>query len=77
MHSTQWRAAGQELEQAVAHDANLSAAYYQLARVYAKLGETKKSERLFAEFRKLNQQADDSQASDQAVDEDTRKESEF
>jgi len=53
VHSTQWRAAGQELEQAVAHDANLSAAYYQLARVYAKLGETKKSERLFAEFRKL------------------------
>jgi tetratricopeptide (TPR) repeat protein len=77
VHSRQWSAAAQELDQAVTHDPNLSAAYYQLARVYAKLGETQKSERLLADFRRLYQQANDSQAADQAVDEDTKKETEF
>jgi tetratricopeptide (TPR) repeat protein len=77
VHSMQWRTAAQELEQAVTEDPNLSAAYYQLARVYAKLGEAGKSERMLAEFRKIHQQENDAQAADQAVDEDTRKETEF
>jgi len=76
VHSVQWKAAAQELEQALTEDPNLSAAYYQLARVYAKLGETGKSERMLAEFRRIHQQENDSQAADQAVDEDTRKETE-
>ncbi len=77
VHSMQWKTAAQELEQAITQDPNLSAAYYQLARVYAKLGETGKSERMLAEFRKIHQQENDTQAADQAVDEDTRKETEF
>lgn len=77
VNSKQLRPAAQELEQAVTHDPSLSAAYYQLARVYAKLGQTEKSEHLLAEFERLHQKEQhDSQAVDHAVDEDTRKETE-
>ena len=73
VRSKQWSAAAQELQQAVNHDPNLSAAYYQLARVYAKLGETEKSERMLADFEKLyQQQTNDSQTQD----DDARKETE-
>jgi hypothetical protein len=52
----------------------LSAAYYQLARVYAKLGEVEKSQHLLAEFERLYQQeAHDSRPVDEALDEDARK----
>jgi hypothetical protein len=52
----------------------LRAAYYQLAHVYAKLGEAEKSERLLAEFERLyEQEAHDSRPVDQALDEDARK----
>jgi hypothetical protein len=45
--------------------------------VYARLGETEKSQRALAEFEKLyQQQAKDSQSGDQALEEDTRKETE-
>ena len=65
------------LSQAVEHDPSLSAAYYQLVRVYARLGEKEKSERALADFEKLYQrQTSESEAVDQAVDEDTRKETE-
>jgi tetratricopeptide (TPR) repeat protein len=71
VRSKQWSAAAEELQQAVNHDPSLSAAYYQLARVYAKLGETEKSERMLADFERLYQQ----QTNDtQAQDDDARKE---
>ena len=77
VYSKQFKQAAEELNQAVKHDPAMSAAYYQLARVYAKLGETEKSERLLADFERLYQrQANDSQAVDQALDEDARKETE-
>jgi predicted Zn-dependent protease len=54
-------AAVQELNEAVRRDPSLGSAYYQLARVYAKLGEKEKSESALAEFHKLYQeQANDS-----------------
>lgn len=72
--SKQLRPAAQELEQAVKNDPGLGAAYYQLARVYAKLGETEKSERLLAEFERLyEQEAHDLRAVDQSLDADARK----
>jgi tetratricopeptide (TPR) repeat protein len=65
VRSRQWNAAAGELQQAVIHDPSLSAAHYQLARVYAKLGETEKSERTLADFERLHQQeTNDSQAQD-------------
>ena len=73
----QFKEAAEELSQAVEHDPSLSAAYYQLVRVYARLGEKEKSERALADFEKLYQrQTSESEAVDQAVDEDTRKETE-
>jgi hypothetical protein len=57
----------------VARDPTLSAAYYQLAQVHAKLGETEKSERMLAQFQKLHAQ----EASDAtALSDDARKETE-
>lgn len=41
--ANQLHPAAQELEQAVKYDPGLSAAYYQLVRVYAKLGDAEKS----------------------------------
>jgi tetratricopeptide (TPR) repeat protein len=73
VYSKQLRAAAQELTQAVNDDPGLSSAYYQLARVYAKLGETEKSERMLADFERLyQQQTGDSQG----LDDDARKETE-
>jgi hypothetical protein len=61
------------LTQAVNDDPGLSSAYYQLGRVYAKLGETEKSERMLADFERLyQQQTGDSQG----LDDDARKETE-
>jgi len=72
------RPAAQELELAVKDDPRLTAAYYQLARVYTKLGETEKSQRALAEFERLYQQeAHDSRAVDQALDDDTRRATEL
>jgi Tfp pilus assembly protein PilF len=66
--------AAHELEQAVAYDPGLSAAYYQLGRVYSKLGQTEKSDRVLKEFKKLSrQEAHASQAGDEALEEDTRR----
>jgi len=59
----------------VTRDPALSAAYYQLGRVYARLGETEKSARAIVEFqRRYKQEANASQDTDQEVDEDTRQE---
>jgi tetratricopeptide (TPR) repeat protein len=76
--SKQLRPAAQEFEQAVKDDPGLSAAYYQLARVYAKLGETEKSQHSLAEFERLYQQeAHDSRPVDQALDDDARRATEL
>jgi tetratricopeptide (TPR) repeat protein len=73
----EFKQAAEELSQAVDHDPSLGAAYYQLARVYARLGEKEKSERALATFGKLYQrQTSESEAVDQAVEQDTRKETE-
>ena len=79
VHSERWKEAADELSQAVSRDPSLGPAYYQLARVYSRLGEAEKSKLMFAEFKKLSQQqeTDDARATDQARDEDTRKETEF
>lgn len=70
----QLQTAAYELEQAIAHDPGLRAAYYQLGRVYSKLGQTEKSNRVLKEFKKLSQQETQaSQAGDEAVEEDTRR----
>jgi predicted Zn-dependent protease len=73
VHSKQLKEAAEELNQAVTRDPSLSAAYYQLAQVYAKLGETEKSERMLAQFQKLHAQ-ESSDAT--ALADDTRKETE-
>jgi tetratricopeptide (TPR) repeat protein len=74
----QLQSAAHELEQAIAHDPGLTAAYYQLGRVYAKLGQTEKSGRVLKEFRKLSrQEANASQAGDEALEEDTRRATEL
>jgi tetratricopeptide (TPR) repeat protein len=76
--SKQLKPAAQELELAVKNDPSLTAAYYQLARVYTKLGETEKSQQALAEFEKLYQQeAHDSRAVDQALDDDARRATEL
>jgi len=56
----------------VEHDPSLSAAFYQLVRVYARLGETAKSERALADFNRLyERQETDSQAMEQDTKEET------
>jgi predicted Zn-dependent protease len=67
------REAVSELSQAIDYDPSLSAAYYQLARVYARLGEAEKSKRVLAEFERLHQRE---MTDSQALDEDARKETE-
>ena len=59
-------------------DPTLGDSDYQLARVYARLGESEKSKQMFAQFNKLNQQeaSNDSRAADKARDDDMRKETE-
>ncbi len=76
-HAQRLQPAALELTQAVTYDPTLGAAYYQLSRVYAKLGETEKSDRARAEFEKLYQrEADDAQAADRVLNEDALKETE-
>ena len=53
VHSEKWTEAAEELRQAVTHDPTLGPAFYQLGRVYARLGETEKSQLMLAEFKKL------------------------
>ncbi|HZS98970.1 MAG TPA: tetratricopeptide repeat protein [Terriglobales bacterium] len=67
--SKQWKDASKEFESTIAADPGFTSAYYQLARVYAKLGETEKSERTLADFKKLHQKDQDDSA---VVDEDAR-----
>jgi Flp pilus assembly protein TadD len=74
----QLQTAAHELEQAIAHDPGLTAAYYQLSRVYAKLGQTAESRRLLKQFEKLShEQAQDSRAADEALEEDTKRATEL
>jgi Flp pilus assembly protein TadD len=74
----QLRPAAHELEQAILHDAGLVAAYYQLSRVYAKLGQNEESDRLLKDFERLSkQQARDSQAADEELEQDTRRATEL
>jgi tetratricopeptide (TPR) repeat protein len=72
MDSKRWKDASQEFESTIAADPGFSSAYYQLARVYAKLGETEKSERTLADFKRLHQKEKDDSA---VVDEDAKIES--
>ena len=59
-------AAAEELSKAVQLEPKLSAAYYQLSRVYARMGDAEKSKSVMAEFEKLHQQeVSDSQALDE------------
>src|SRR6266699_1004317 len=75
--SQRFREAVDQLEQATRQDPGMGAAYYQLARLYSRLGEAERAERALAEFQKIYQnEASDSQAADQAIEEDTRKETE-
>ena len=64
------KAAAEELSQTVQYEPNLSAAYYQLSRVYARLGDTEKSESALAEFERLHHQE---MSDSEVVDEDTRR----
>jgi len=71
-NAQRWKEAKDDLEAAIAADSGLTSAYYQLSRVYARLGEKEKSEQMLAEFKKLHQQEmDDSKD----ADEDAQKES--
>ena len=73
VQSQRWKESAEELQQAIHFDPGLSAAYYQLARVYARLGETEKSQSMLADFKKLYQ----AEKSDSQVQEDdARKETE-
>ncbi len=72
VYAQRWKEAKDELEGAITADPGLTSAYYQLSRVYARLGETEKSERMLAEFKRLHrQEADDTKD----ADEDARRES--
>jgi tetratricopeptide (TPR) repeat protein len=65
----QWKDARQEFESAIAIDPNFTSAYYHLARVYTKLGESEKSERVLANFKRLHKKEQDESA---VVDEDAK-----
>ena len=69
VYSKQWKDASHEFEATLAADPGFTSAYYQLARVYAKLGETEKSERTLADFKRLHQKEQDDSA---VVDEDAK-----
>ncbi len=70
VQSNRLSAAAEELSQAVHYNPNLSAAYYQLSRVYARLGEAEKSKGVLAEFERLHRRE---MSDSQALDDDTRK----
>jgi Flp pilus assembly protein TadD len=75
--SKQLRQAVDELNQAVTYDPGLGSAYYQLGHVYARLGETEKSQHCLAEFERLyKKDTNDSQSVDQTQEDDARKETE-
>jgi tetratricopeptide (TPR) repeat protein len=72
--SKQFQPAAAEFEQAIKYDPRLSAAYYQLGRVYARLGESGKSQQMLAEFERLHKQEEqDSGAVDKEQNDDARK----
>ena len=72
-----FRDAVDQLEQATKQDPDMGAAYYQLARLYSRLGEAEKAERALTEFKKISRnEARGSQDADQAIEEDTRRETE-
>jgi tetratricopeptide (TPR) repeat protein len=68
----QWKDARQEFESTIAVDPNFTSAYYHLARVYTKLGDTEKSERVLADFKRLHQKERDDSV---VVEEDAKSES--
>ena len=70
MQSNRLPAAAEELSKAVRYEPNLSAAYYQLSRAYARLGQAEKSQSVMAEFERLHQRE---MSDSQALDDDTRK----
>jgi predicted Zn-dependent protease len=72
VNAQRWKEAKDELEEAITSDPGLTSAYYQVSRVYARLGETEKSEHMLAEFKRLHQQEMDDTKD---ADEDVRKES--
>ena len=72
VYAKRWPAARQAFESTIAADAGFTSAYYQLARVYANLGEKDKSERVLADFKKLHQKEMDDSA---IVEEDAKRES--
>jgi len=72
VYSQQWKEARDEFEAAITAEPRLTSAYYQLARVYAKLGEKEKSESVLAAFKRLHSQEIDDAA---AAEEDARSES--
>jgi uncharacterized protein HemY len=71
-YAKRWDDARQAFEATIAADAGFTSAYYQLARVYAKLGEKEKSERMLADFTKLHQKEMDDSA---LMEEDAKSES--
>jgi Flp pilus assembly protein TadD len=72
VYAKRWDDARQAFEATIAADAGFTSAYYQLARVYAKLGEKEKSERVLADFTRLHQKEMDDSA---VVEEDAKRES--
>ena len=74
--SNNLRPATLQLEQAIKYDPGLSAAYYQLGRIYTKLGETEKSERMLAEFKRLHKQDQQDPRDDQTHEDDAKQETE-
>lgn len=72
VYARRWTDARQAFESTIAADAGFTSAYYQLARVYANLGEKEKSERVLADFKKLHQKEMDDSA---IVEEDAKRES--
>jgi tetratricopeptide (TPR) repeat protein len=71
--SNQFTLAAGEFEQAVKHDPGLSAAYYQLGRVYSRLGQVDKSQHMFAEFERLHKkEQQDPALLDQEQNDDAR-----
>jgi tetratricopeptide (TPR) repeat protein len=71
VYSKQWKDARQEFESTIAADPGFTSAYYHLARVYTRLGESEKSERVLADFKRLHKQETDESA---AVEEDATRE---
>jgi len=71
-YAKRWDDARQAFEATIAADAGFTSAYYQLARVYAKLGEKEKSERMLTDFTKRHQKEMDDAA---LMEEDAKSES--